>query len=397
MAAAHLSAQDVANAQNFMSSADAVQTGMRVDMTLQAMQQLSRYLAAVNGRKNLVWFSGSFPVQFFATYIDPVGNSSTIPFASFDEELKETADMLVASRIAVYPVDARGVVVQPMFSSTQQTDYAKAPGGSRGSRFGADAQRSGNQLAAEHTSLDVIAQQTGGRAVHDSNGLQEAMADALNDGSNFYTLAYVPSNTNFNGAERNIQVRLSHGKADLSYRRSYYADATMLSQDGAKQDSKSVFLQSMQRGVPAASQIVFDVRVAAADQSPIAGKIAGANAELKNPVARYAIDYAASLGAIALIQGSSGVWQGHLAALAVAYDRAGNRLNWVVDNFPLHLDQASKDSAARNGLTFHQLLDLPAGDVYLRVGLYDPITGRFGTLEIPLQVEATRPAVESSK
>jgi VWFA-related protein len=388
MRAGGVSPQDIANTQNFMSDADAGQTAMRVDMTLEAMQQLSRYLVAISGRKNLVWFSGSFPLQFFATYTDPYGNTLTVPGAAFNEQVKETADMLVAARVAVYPVDARGVLMQPMFSATQQTDYA-APGGGPG-RYNADRQMSGLRTISEHSAQDVLAQQTGGRAVHDSNGLQEAIADAISDGSNYYTLAYVPTNTNYNGAQRNIQVRLAHEKADLFYRRSYYADATTLSGNGAKRDGRAIFLDAMQRGMPASSQIVFDVRVAAPDQNPPSGPIAGAKPTMKNRAARYAIDYAAVLGTIGLAQNTSGAWQGHVAALAIAYDRDGNRLNWAVNDLPLNLDQASRDRAASSGLQIHQVLDLPGGDLFLRVGIYDPTSGHFGTFEVPLHVAAAK-------
>jgi hypothetical protein len=33
---------------------------------------------------------------------------------------------------------------------------------------------------------------------------------------------------------------------------------------------------------------------------------------------------------------------------------------------------------------------LPAGDVFLRLGIYDPTSGHFGTFEVPLHVAATR-------
>jgi hypothetical protein len=238
--------------------------------------------------------------------------------------------------------------------------------------------------------MDALAGQTGGRAVYDSNGLQEAMADALDDGANYYTLAYVPSNTNFNGAERKIQVRLANEKADLFYRRSYFADASMLSENGVKQDSKAVFLQSMAPGLPSSSQIVFDVRVASADQQPPKGPVAGANSAMKDRVARYSIDCAASLSTIDLAENSNGVRQGRVEAVVIAYDQDGNRLNWLASDVPIALDQAGWNQYSRSGLQIHGVLDLPVGDVYLRVGLFDPNSGRFGTFEVPLHVLASK-------
>jgi VWFA-related protein len=413
MAVSGVSPQDIANTQNFMSGAASGQTAMRVNLTLEAMQQLSRYLAGVPGRKNLVWFSSSFPLQFFAvTDVVFNGGSSAqstpyiLPAGTFGRKLKQTTDMLVEARVAVYPVDVRGVLVQPMFTSAQQTDYARqvvgppmSPAGTgqkevfgagQGDAFGADQQMSQRQMVAEHSSMDALAQQTGGRAVYDSNGLQKAMTDALSDGSNFYTLAYVPTNTNYNGAQRNIEVRLRHGKGELFYRRSYYADAGMPSQNEAAQDSRNVFLASIERGVPASSQIVFDVRVAAPDRTPPTGPVAGANSAMKNRAVRYAIDYAAKLDTIGLTPDANGMWQGRLAAVAIAYDRDGNRLNWTENDAPITLDQAARDRLSRSGLQIHQVLDLPAGEVYLRVGLYDPDSSRIGSLEIPLNVATAK-------
>jgi len=403
MKAAGMPGMDVANAKNWMAKADASQTAMRAEMTLDAMEQLSRYVGGVPGRKNLVWFSGSFPLQFFAITQNPLGDNDIAPAADFNERVKETADMLAAARIAVYPVDARGVMLQPMFAANQTTlavsttpvDFtasmaARGNGGPQGGTFGSDVQLAPGQRSAEHSSLDLIAQETGGRAVYDSNELQQAMADALSDGSNFYTLAYVPTNTNYNGAQRNIQLRLAHGKAELFYRRSYYADAGTPTENASGQGSRDVFLASMERGVPASSQIVFDVRAAAPDQAPPSGTVAGAISAMKNRAARYVIDYAANLATINLTENPNGVRQGHVDALAIAYDRDGKLLNWAGNKVPIALDQAAWDQSSRSGLQIHQVLDLPAGDVFLRVGLYDPNSGRFGSMEIPLHIPASK-------
>ena len=121
MKAAGMPGMDIGNAKNWMAEADASQTQMRAEITLDAMEQLSRYVGGVPGRKNLVWFSGSFPLQFFAVTQNPLGDTSIAPAADFNELVKETADMLAAARVAVYPVDARGVLLQPMFAANQAT------------------------------------------------------------------------------------------------------------------------------------------------------------------------------------------------------------------------------------------------------------------------------------
>jgi hypothetical protein len=44
------------------------------------------------------------------------------------------------------------------------------------------------------------------------------------------------------------------------------------------------------------------------------------------------------------------------------------------------------DGAPGQRLRLHQEIDLPAGKVYLRIGVRDLMSGRIGTLEIPLTV-----------
>ncbi len=52
-----------ANVQQFQSEIQSFQLQMRARYTLDGMNDLARYLAGIPGRKNLIWFSGSFPLD----------------------------------------------------------------------------------------------------------------------------------------------------------------------------------------------------------------------------------------------------------------------------------------------------------------------------------------------
>ncbi len=66
--------------------------------------EIGRYLADLPGKKNLIWFSGSFPSAILPT-ADPM-----VETLSVDDQIKEATDSLARGRVAVYPVDVRGVV-----------------------------------------------------------------------------------------------------------------------------------------------------------------------------------------------------------------------------------------------------------------------------------------------
>jgi VWFA-related protein len=72
-----------------------------------------------------------------------------------------------------------------------------------------------------HADLGVIAHSTGGFLVTDTNDLVKAIERVEQDGSEFYTLIYHPSNRNYNGAFRPIKVTLSNTGNNPSYRLRY--------------------------------------------------------------------------------------------------------------------------------------------------------------------------------
>ena len=119
-----------------------------LDYYLAVLKDISMYLKGLPGRRNLTWVSGKFPLVFF-----PPNTLEEI------ERVKRELDMMTGDQIAIYPVDARGVSLNP---TVNKFDYP-----------------------AE----DEIARTTGALAFYSTNDLAEALAKATDDGGSYYTLS----------------------------------------------------------------------------------------------------------------------------------------------------------------------------------------------------------------
>ncbi len=106
----------LANLQQFEAEQQSFQLQLRARYTLDALNQLARYMSNLPGRKNLIWFSGSFPINILP---DADLQNPFAVVASAEDEFRETVDLLARSQVAVYPIDARGLMTNPMLSATQ--------------------------------------------------------------------------------------------------------------------------------------------------------------------------------------------------------------------------------------------------------------------------------------
>ncbi len=411
--ATSMSGVDGGAMQQFVADTQSFQTDVRVRMTLDAMQQLGRYLSEVPGRKNLIWFSGSFPLEIqpdasLTPSATGAGGASMknefSPERDYSDEVKATDSLLTAARVAVYPVDARGLMttaavdVSRRFSSGQGLPSG---GGGRGGLM-APPSNSGASLADradakfrqqtvnEHQTMGQIAEETGGEAFYDTNGLKEAVARAIDNGSNYYTLGYVPQALNRDGSFRTIEVRAEGGTYGLAYRRGYYAVDPL--QPGARTPGVvSPIVAALERGAPPLSQILFEARVLGAND-PAAkavqaeGGPAGEMAShLKPPVTRYFVDFSIDPHGITWTAAPSQAAQAKVEVSMVGWNAKGERVNYTDKGLVLNLSPEQAAAVAKSGLPIHQEIDLPAGEIYLRVAVHDLTSGRIGSLEIPLQ------------
>lgn len=359
-------------------------------IAVDAFIEIARLVSVLPGRKNLIWMSGSFPPEIFSRGTMLAGARRQV---LLDPDVRAAKQLLDESRVAVYPVDANGLQVDPQFSAA--TSYTAPPGKSF----------FGRQQGAEHAAMDVIAESTGGRAFYNTNGLQEAMDTAVRQGSVYYTLTYAPTNTKADGGERNIKVVLKYPGYQLSYRRSYLAD-------DARHPSpmQSLALDiSMQHGAPNSSELFFEATV-----NPVGGAMAASAEEIesfntflpakttgspaklvKRPeaVQHYDINFSI-LGRLLDMPPTQDGWHAtNLRFGLAAYSEDGQLLNASEVNIKNSIPEDRYQKIASEGYHASILFAVPEGAVSLRMAVRDEIGKRIGTLEIPLPLPISGAAV----
>ena len=182
-----LAAVDPVNAAKaFQADVTAFLTESRITMTLEALQQLARYLSDVPGRKNVIWFSGSFPTAIIPNpdLVDPFAG-----MRDFHEEIRKTSDMLAASQIAIYPIAAEGLNSEDVFQPNN-----REIGRRRGSLAMQDTIQQMNNDSVDrdsrHAAMEEMARDTGGKAFYNTNGLSDVLTRVVNNGSRYYSLTY---------------------------------------------------------------------------------------------------------------------------------------------------------------------------------------------------------------
>jgi VWFA-related protein len=204
----------------FLADTAAFQAGLRTRITLQALQQPGRYLSEVPGRKNVIWFSGSFPVGILP---DPDLPDPFAEIKDFQQDVRKTTALLTAAQVALYPIVAEG------FAPDSQYEANRAEiGEKRGTMVTRDQIRDLRTERADrdssHAIMETLAKDTGGQAYYNTNGLNDVLARVINNGTRYYTISYSPTTKATDGKYRRIQVKLVTGKDKLAYRRGYYAD-----------------------------------------------------------------------------------------------------------------------------------------------------------------------------
>ena len=375
----------IADLQQFIVENDTSQETDRVLLTMRNLQRLATFLNGFPGRKNVIWFSES---PMVAMRVDQ----------QTDQEWQKTRNMLAAARVALYPVDARGVSTVGFY----QADSVLNPSISTPSQVigGSGAQSTAplaemQQREAEQSMMKQIADDTGGRAFMNTNGLSDVMAKINADSADFYTLSYAPTDAKMDGGYRKIEVKVAGGNFNVSYRRGYFArDADMPGaalttrnkaiQKLATQNPGAVdpLLPFMDLGMPESEQILYMVKI-----QPLAPKADGATAEKNGENSggqSYAVDFSVDLKDLDLRLDSDGLHKGKLNVSLIAYDRYGHIASRKDHLVALNIKPDVYAIFKQSGVQLHAEVEVPKGQYWLRTGVYDQGSRKVGTMEVAL-------------
>jgi len=364
-------------------------------MTLEALNQIAAYVSGIKGRKNLIWFTDGIPLS-----MTPSGGVNDLQgITDYQMDLRRTTDLLTAAEVAVYPVDARKLYSNPSAGADQHLSSITVHTAAKESVSSiAFAQKKGQ----EQLSMEAVAEATGGVAYYNTNDLKTAVAKAIDNGANYYNISYSPPDLAYDGKYHAINVTVARPGVHLAYRRGYNNDdiqhdaitSALPLTTTAPEPYQSNMVASMGRGVPTASQILYSVRVepdTEEAQPPVKGtldpKLAG------KPLVRYGIRYSVPSRQFTFSEAPDGTRKCSIELDVAAYDVYGKRisgLSQTVNSLPLTADQY-RQFLQRTFQPFQQI-DLPPGEIFLRIGILDGVANKVGTLEIPLIVKKAKSA-----
>jgi VWFA-related protein len=332
--------------------------GARMASDLDTLQQIATYMYQIPGRKNLLWFTSGSNMLLgpdpMSVVMDPGARRAIY-------------DLLESERIAIYPIDARGLMVV----------------------FG----RATMVIARQQMQMRQDAAATGGAAYVNTNGLALTAQHILATDGNYYTLSYTPNKLKSNSKWHRVEVKLVDARYELSYRHGYFDDGSNRPQP-AMEPTREIRSRTVLRTggnkvevqVPddRSEPLVFNVRITPA--SPTAAPLAE-DSPLKKGETRYVVEYSVPSKDVyaAYIQGNTGTDE--LGAAVFVYDGNGELVSRKALKFALGVDQQKARSLPNAKLIFTQTVNLPPGSNYLYLGVWDMTTGRMGTVNAAVDVK----------
>jgi VWFA-related protein len=401
---------------------------------MNVLTQVTEFLDGIPGHKNLIWLASTFPLALSPRKEDP---------RDYEDQIIDEINVLTRAQVAVYPINVGGVPVNPPGQLTGarpnggsvNTPSSAPTGGSGGGAPSAinspdatgllssiRAESSGDSVLTDYDVQKALADSTRGHAFYSTNDVTAALDEATDQGGNYYSLSYSPSNKDDSKVRRTIVVRLAQKGYKLSYRHFYFtsafhpktqppassADASAPPQLPTDTDTLQ---PNMKHGAPMVHDLLFSAHIHAdgvpvkatpEQMAQLSEQSASAGTHHKDkPLApvdlqTYSIDYRVT----APKSEPAGKSPEYEFATA-AFDSESHMLNGVVNN-------ASADSATPASATpdpnkpgvirVRQQLNVPTNAASIRIGVRDKLTNRMGTLEVqlPLAPEAPTPSAASA-
>lgn len=313
----------------------------RAQITMAAIVSIARHVENIPGRKNLVWLTADVPLSGEAI-----------------------ATAISNSDIAVYPVDARGLISFATERSTEDSErFANLV--AHGSLYSANA--SSLTTASQPPGIEAmrdVADKTGGRAFANTNDITGAIRQAVEDSAVSYTLGFYINRDSADGKFHELKVEVKRKGVTIRYPKEYLA----------VEDAPATKDENRNNLVTATSSPI--------ESSAISVRVRVERVEKPLPHC-LSIFGLIDIHNVETLQ-SGGVRKGTLNVVTIEQDRSGQVVAQAGSTIGLHFGEKQYADHLKLGVPFHQYVQPKAEAITLRILVEDPSTAEVGSLIIPL-------------
>ena len=332
---------------------------MRIAHTADALSGIARYLAGFPGRKVVIWFSASFPLNL--SIVDP---EDFDVYRTYADRVRNTTNLLSDAQVAIYPVDARGLVGSVVADPSDKglDEYGNMP-------MGVDQHMRANRKETferfnKEDSLTKVAQETGGRAFLNTNDFDRAIVESVRDSSTFYQVGYYPSHKQWDGKFHTIKVKVAGHGLVARHRRGYYA----IDPEKLRKSGEGEMKAALEKDI-ASTGVLFYARA-----MPPSG-----DADVK-------VEFQVDPHTITFEEQSEKLHECSLEFQVQAFTPEGKLVKAEVQQAEAPLKPETYDRIQKSGLLMPVSIKLAPGQYMLHLGVRDNRTGQFGTSELPLTI-----------
>jgi hypothetical protein len=308
--------------------------------------QIALYLGQLPGRKNVLWYTAGSSL-----FLNPDADQLQ-PFLD-PHTLRVIYDELEASRIALYPIDAHGLDM--------------------------------NSYVWQHMQMDDEAKATGGRAIYYNNSLAEASEKTIATDAAFYSLSYSPRDFKQDDKWHNVKVTVDGGPYTLSYRTGYFGDGANTSDPNDVKKARTVLTSNGEKFQRSGNHqpIIFQAEVQPASSVALPENTPPLP-EKKNETI-YNIRYTVP-AADFVQQNIPGGQRVQIGAGFVALNQYGRPVKRISQKLTISFVGDKLNKTPNTKIYFDQQSSIPRGQDYLFVAVWDTLSGRLGTIQVPVNV-----------
>jgi VWFA-related protein len=201
--------------QRSLETFDALERDQQGYSTANALMAVVSSMRTLPGRKAVVFFSEGLSIppnakdRFLA--VTAAANRANVSIYSVDASGLRTESPLAQTREEVTAAGNRTLRRNPTSSMTDEPMLHAL-------------ERNETHLNLDpHSGLGLMADQTGGLLVSNTNDFRKALSRVDGDLRNYYMLSYVPTNGDFDGRYREIRIRVKRSGLNVQHRKGYFA------------------------------------------------------------------------------------------------------------------------------------------------------------------------------